>query len=77
MRRPKKRGLGLHVTAMLSVAAALAEGSAEASAEAHLFTYFTGNGESGLHLAWSEDGYTWRSVVGGRSVFTARVGRNA
>jgi beta-xylosidase len=25
----------------------------------HLFTYFTGNGEDGLHLAHSRDGLTW------------------
>ena len=34
--------------------AATAFGSADT---AYLFTYFTKNGEDGLHLAWSEDGY--------------------
>lgn len=28
----------------------------------YLFTYFTKNGEDGLHLAVSGDGYTWRKV---------------
>jgi hypothetical protein len=30
----------------------------------YLFSYFTGNGQDGLHLAWSTDGYTWQSVPG-------------
>jgi len=33
----------------------------------HLFSYFTGNGEDGLHLAWSRDGYHWEALKGGRS----------
>jgi hypothetical protein len=42
--------------------------------EVFLFTYFVGNGESGLHLAWSEDGYAWQSVAGGRSLLRPEVG---
>ncbi len=33
---------------------------------AYLFTYFTGNGADGLHLAWSRDGYKWETLGGGR-----------
>lgn len=39
-----------------------------------IFSYFTGNGEDGLHLAWSEDGLRWSECAGGRSVFNARIG---
>lgn len=42
--------------------------------EAYLFTYFTGNGADGLHLAWSEDGYRWRPIAGGESILTPEVG---
>ncbi len=28
----------------------------------YLFSYFKGNGEDGLHLAASEDGYTWQAL---------------
>ena len=49
----------------MSTVSLTAAASAGGSAEAYLFTYFTGNGDSGLHLAWSEDGSTWRSVAGG------------
>jgi hypothetical protein len=27
-----------------------------------MFSYFKGNGEDGLHLAWSEDGYKWQAL---------------
>lgn len=30
----------------------------------YVFAYFMGNGESGLYLAWSADGYTWTTVPG-------------
>jgi len=28
----------------------------------YLFTSFRGNGEDGLHLAWSDDGYKWTDL---------------
>lgn len=41
---------------------------------AYLFTYFTRNGEDGLHLAWSADGYKWQPVQEGRSFLTPQIG---
>lgn len=41
----------------------------------YLFTSFTKNGEDGLHLSWSRDGYTWKALNGGRSYLTPAVGR--
>ena len=41
----------------------------------YLFTYFTKNGEDGLHLAWSRDGYKWEALNGGRSYLTPVVGK--
>lgn len=43
---------------------------------AYLFTYFTKNGEDGLHLAWSADGYMWQKLNGGKSYLTPTVGRS-
>jgi beta-xylosidase len=40
----------------------------------YLFSYFTGNGEDGLHFASSRDGLTWTAVAGGRSFLTPAVG---
>jgi hypothetical protein len=41
-----------------------------------LFSYFTGNGEDGLHLAYSKDGLTWTVLNGGRSVLHPRAGKD-
>jgi hypothetical protein len=42
--------------------------------ECYLFTYFKGNGEDGLHLAYSMDGYKWTSLNGDKSVLAPMVG---
>lgn len=40
----------------------------------YLFTYFTKNGEDGLHLACSTDGYHWQKLNDGRSYLKPTVG---
>lgn len=47
---------------------------ARAGEKAYLFTYFTGNGEDGLHLAYSRDGFRWMPIKGGASLLTPAVG---
>ena len=48
-----------------------------ATADAHyLFSYFTGNGEDGLHLAYSTDGYRWTALNGGESLLTPTAGED-
>lgn len=42
----------------------------------YLFTYFTGNGEDGLHLATSTDGYTWQRLNDGKSYLPPLVGKS-
>lgn len=42
----------------------------------YLFTYFTGNGEDGLHLAVSTDGYHWDKLNRGHSYLAPTVGRS-
>jgi hypothetical protein len=44
--------------------------------EIYLFSYFTGNGEDGLHLAYSEDGYTFKALNGGASLFSPTAGKD-
>ncbi len=39
-----------------------------------VFAYFTGNGEDGLHLAYSQDGLTFATLKGGQAVFNPRKG---
>jgi len=40
----------------------------------YLFTYFTQNGQDGLHLAWSGDGLNWQALNGGRSFLAPAIG---
>ena len=44
--------------------------------EVYLFSYFVGNGEDGLHYAYSEDGFTWESLRNGESYLTPQVGKD-
>ena len=39
-----------------------------------LFTSFRSNGEDGLHLAWSTNGYQWQALSGDRSFLKPQVG---
>ena len=41
--------------------------------EVFLFSYFKNNGEDGLHLAWSEDGYTFKAINQDKSILTPNV----
>jgi hypothetical protein len=42
----------------------------------YLFTSFRGNGEDGLHLAVSTDGYEWTPLQEDRSFLTPRIGKD-
>lgn len=64
----------LRVLCVLVLALLAASPLPAAAQQAYVFTYFTGNGEDGLHLAWSRDGYTWEKLNDGRSYLTPTVG---
>jgi hypothetical protein len=49
---------------------------ASAQDQQYLFSYFTGNGEDGLHLAYSTDGYHWQSLNEGKSFLTPAAGKD-
>lgn len=42
----------------------------------YLFSYFKGNGEDGLHLAYSKDGLTWQALNDDQSILRPRVGED-
>jgi len=63
------------VTCLLMLCA-LAALAVPAHASPLLYSYFTGNGETGLHLAWSEDGLTWEALNNGEAVMAPGVGEN-
>ena len=58
----------------LLAAAMLAAGWSRAEPEAYLFSYFVGNGEDGLHLAWSTNALRWEALKGGASFLRPEVG---
>ncbi|AMY12168.1 hypothetical protein LuPra_05441 [Luteitalea pratensis] len=60
---------------VLIVATAMTSGQAQ-QPDVFLFSYFTGNGEDGLHLARSEDGARWRRVADGRALLAPRWARS-
>jgi len=47
-----------------------------AQGKTYLFSYFTGNSEDGLHLAYSRDGLTWTALKNGKSFLSATVGKD-
>jgi hypothetical protein len=44
--------------------------------DVYLFSYFKGNGEDGLHLAYSFDGFAWQALGGGESLLRPAVGKD-
>lgn len=65
------------VTVMALLLATTVAAQADKPASGHyLFSYFVGNGEDGLHLAHSTDGYTWQAVREGRSLLKPEAGRD-
>lgn len=48
--------------------------SAQLANKAYLFSYFMGNGEDGLHLAYSYDGLNWKALKNNSSFLTPEVG---
>jgi hypothetical protein len=50
-----------------------AQSTATTASPAFLFSYFTRNGEDGVHLAYSRDGINWAALNGGRSVITPAI----
>ena len=46
---------------------------ADAEPSVFLFSYFTRNGDDGLHLAYSDDGIKWLPLNGGRSVLRPAI----
>lgn len=69
-------GGALVLAAMAGCASAQSEtaGAPGEGDPVYLFSSFRNDGETGLHLAWSEDGLTWHAINDGESVLAPRVG---
>ena len=48
----------------------------QANADHLLFAYFKGNGEDGLHLAYSQDGLRWKALKNDQSFLPPTAGRD-
>lgn len=54
----------------------LQECSSKADSGYYLFSYFKGNGEDGLHLAYSRDGLQWTALNDNESLLKPQVGED-
>lgn len=61
---------------IMLVFSCLAQLSTAQANDAYLFSYFKGNGEDGLHLAYSNDGLKWTSLKNDRSFLTPAAGKD-
>ncbi|MDR2936079.1 MAG: glycoside hydrolase family 43 protein [Rikenellaceae bacterium] len=62
-------------TGMMLVMLAVSCGRREK--DVFLFSYFTDNGQDGLHLAYSYDGLHWEALNGGRTILRPVVGKDS
>lgn len=51
--------------------------NAQGKGDKYLFSYFKGNGEDGLHLAWSEDGYHWEALNNDRPFLAPELSKDS
>ncbi len=63
------------ITAILLILFFL-NGFAQDKNEVYMFSYFVGNGEDGLHLAYSYDGLKWEALKENTSFLTPEVGED-
>ncbi|TFW33700.1 glycoside hydrolase family 43 protein [Massilia horti] len=66
----------LPILALLAGCAGSATRVPEPDGAGYVFAYFTKNGEDGLHLAASDDGYHWQKLGGGASYLQPKVGKS-
>lgn len=66
----KAASLFLFLLAQLTIA------TAQKNKSAYLFSYFKGNGEDGLHLAYSTDGFKWQALKKDSSFLTPTAGKD-
>jgi len=61
---------------VLALLCASIVGMAQSGDSVYLFSYFINNGEDGLHLAWSEDGLSWKALNQNQSFLKPEVGKD-
>ncbi|MBE8717065.1 glycoside hydrolase family 43 protein [Cellvibrio polysaccharolyticus] len=58
------------------VASCVSNKSKTESKNGYIFTYFTKNGEDGLHLAASRDGYNWQKIERPKDFWLPKIGNS-
>jgi hypothetical protein len=66
---------GIIAAGALLLTALLARGQTTVPDRCYLFSSFRDNGQDGLHLAWSADGYHWIALNGDRTFMRPTVGK--
>ncbi|WP_443938967.1 glycoside hydrolase family 43 protein [Pedobacter sp. MW01-1-1] len=61
---------------IISLFAALTSAKAQSKSNSYLFAYFKNNGLDGLHLAYSEDGYSWKALKNDSSFLKPTVSKD-
>nr|WP_289858389.1 glycoside hydrolase family 43 protein [uncultured Muribaculum sp.] len=61
---------------VMAAAIACAVTSSLLADNVYLFSYFKGNGEDGLHLAYSHDGLKWQALKNDKSFLTPNIGKD-
>jgi hypothetical protein len=73
--KPRAAALLLPTLLALAGCAGVGTSASAPASQAYVFAYFTGNGEDGLHLAASSDGYRWDKLRDGASFLAPQVGK--
>lgn len=61
---------------LLSIAHTTKLKAQSVAANVYMFCYFKNNGQDGLHLAYSNDGYTWKALFNDTSVLKPAVSKD-
>ena len=64
------------VSCLLLLLTQITLATAQKNKSVYLFSYFKGNGEDGLHLAYSTDGFKWQALKKDSSFLTPTAGKD-
>lgn len=64
------------VSCLLLLLTQITLATAQKNKSVYLFSYFKGNGEDGLHLAYSTDGFKWQALKNDSSFLTPTAGKD-
>src|SRR3954469_20308214 len=66
----------LQTTIIVSFDGASAQAAHDIQDSVYMFSYFKNNGEDGLHLAYSSDGFNWKALFNDSSVLKPTISKD-